>query len=201
MSDLTRGAKKQSVICALQCEPGLATKQMYELLYNSSYMKPIFLGPGCSMSATYVAQAAKMWNLVVVRLCLCFCLCLCLRLSTVQCSVFTFTSSCCCAQISYGSSSPALSNRERFPTFFRTHPSANLQNPAQLWLFRKFNWTRIYVLQEISEVFTSVRSASSSSSFTSCITLPPVSSLHLRLRLLSCLRSSTCVLWLTSVLC
>lgn len=33
--------------------------------------------------------------------------------------------------LSYGASSPALSNRERFPTLFRTHPSANMQNPTR----------------------------------------------------------------------
>ena len=60
-------------------------------------------------------------------------------------------------QLSYGSSSPALSNRRRFPTFFRTHPSATLHNPTRVKLFQKFMWTRIATIQETREVFTSVR--------------------------------------------
>lgn len=59
-------------------------------------------------------------------------------------------------QLSYGSSSPALSDRDRFPTFFRTHPSATLHNPTRLKLFKKFNWTRIATVQQTEEVFTSV---------------------------------------------
>merc|ERR1719150_3393549 len=31
--------------------------------------------------------------------------------------------------VCYGASSPALSNRDRFPTLFRTHPSATVHNP------------------------------------------------------------------------
>ncbi|XP_074600736.1 gamma-aminobutyric acid type B receptor subunit 1 isoform X2 [Brevipalpus obovatus] len=53
----------------------------------------------------------------------------------------------------YGSSSPALSNRSRFPTFFRTHPSATIHNPTRVKLFQKFNWTRIGIIMQNEEVF------------------------------------------------
>ncbi|XP_070296426.1 gamma-aminobutyric acid type B receptor subunit 1-like [Salvelinus sp. IW2-2015] len=56
---------------------------------------------------------------------------------------------------SYGSSSPALSNRQRFPTFFRTHPSATLHNPTRVQLFQKWKWTKIATIQQTTEVFTS----------------------------------------------
>lgn len=62
----------------------------------------------------------------------------------------------CVSQLSYGSSSPALSNRQRFPTFFRTHPSATLHNPTRVQLFQKWKWTRIATIQQTTEVFTSV---------------------------------------------
>ncbi|NXB37494.1 GABR1 protein, partial [Eulacestoma nigropectus] len=58
--------------------------------------------------------------------------------------------------LSYGSSSPALSNRQRFPTFFRTHPSATLHNPTRVQLFKKWGWTKIATIQQTTEVFTSV---------------------------------------------
>uniref|UniRef100_A0A4W6BR57 Gamma-aminobutyric acid type B receptor subunit 1 n=1 Tax=Lates calcarifer TaxID=8187 RepID=A0A4W6BR57_LATCA len=60
-----------------------------------------------------------------------------------------------CRMLSYGSSSPALSNRQRFPTFFRTHPSATLHNPTRVQLFQKWKWTRIATIQQTTEVFTS----------------------------------------------
>ncbi|KAK3579689.1 hypothetical protein CHS0354_025674, partial [Potamilus streckersoni] len=103
-----------------KCMPGLGTKVLYELLYKPP--KKIMVLTGCSIVSTFVAQAAKMWNLIV---------------------------------LAYGSSSPALSNRARFPTFFRTHPSATLHNPTRVRIFEKFSWKRIATIQETQEVFTS----------------------------------------------
>nr|KAF6266985.1 gamma-aminobutyric acid type B receptor subunit 1 [Myotis myotis] len=103
-----------------QCDPGQATKYLYELLYNDPIK--IILMPGCSSVSTLVAEAARMWNLIV---------------------------------LSYGSSSPALSNRQRFPTFFRTHPSATLHNPTRVKLFEKWGWKKIATIQQTTEVFTS----------------------------------------------
>ncbi|KAI2656381.1 Gamma-aminobutyric acid type B receptor subunit 1 [Labeo rohita] len=104
----------------LQCDPGEATKLLYDLLYTEPIK--IVLMPGCSSVSTLVAEAARMWNLIV---------------------------------FSYGSSSPALSNRQRFPTFFRTHPSATLHNPTRVRLFQKWEWTKIATIQQTTEVFTS----------------------------------------------
>uniref|UniRef100_A0AC34PUZ2 G-protein coupled receptors family 3 profile domain-containing protein n=1 Tax=Panagrolaimus sp. JU765 TaxID=591449 RepID=A0AC34PUZ2_9BILA len=103
-----------------KCQPGLAAKQMFELLYKPP-VKLILLS-GCSPVTTVIAEAAPVWNLLV---------------------------------LSYGASSPALSNRERFPTLFRTHPSANMQNPTRIRLFDKFNWKKITIIQSVEEVFTS----------------------------------------------
>lgn len=76
------------------------------------------------------------------------------------------------SQLSYGSSSPALSNRQRFPTFFRTHPSATLHNPTRVQLFQKWKWTRIATIQQTTEVFTSVSSFNLLHlSFTPCLHL------------------------------
>ncbi|XP_075434107.1 gamma-aminobutyric acid type B receptor subunit 1 isoform X5 [Ascaphus truei] len=103
-----------------RCDPGQATRHLYELLYNDPIK--IMLMPGCSSVSTLVAEAARMWHLIV---------------------------------LSYGSSSPALSNRQRFPTFFRTHPSATLHNPTRVQLFKKWGWTKIATIQQTTEVFTS----------------------------------------------
>ncbi|XP_021237476.1 uncharacterized protein LOC110390477, partial [Numida meleagris] len=108
-------------VLVLQCDPGQATQLLYELLYSDPIK--VVLMPGCSSVSTLVAEAARMWNLVV---------------------------------LSYGSSSPALSNRQRFPTFFRTHPSATLHNPTRVQLFKKWGWTKIATIQQTTEVFTSV---------------------------------------------
>ncbi|XP_027244505.1 gamma-aminobutyric acid type B receptor subunit 1 isoform X7 [Cricetulus griseus] len=114
-----------------KCDPGQATKYLYELLYNDPIK--IILMPGCSSVSTLVAEAARMWNLIVF----------------VQIPLILVP------QLSYGSSSPALSNRQRFPTFFRTHPSATLHNPTRVKLFEKWGWKKIATIQQTTEVFTS----------------------------------------------
>ncbi|ODN02817.1 Gamma-aminobutyric acid type B receptor subunit 1 [Orchesella cincta] len=55
----------------------------------------------------------------------------------------------------YGASSPALSNRQRFETLFRTHPSATVHNPTRIFLMQKFGWSRVAILQQAEEVFIS----------------------------------------------
>ena len=57
--------------------------------------------------------------------------------------------------LSYGSSSPALSNRARFRTFFRTHPPATLHNPTRIKFFDLFGWKRIAILIQTEEVWQS----------------------------------------------
>ncbi|CRL02846.1 CLUMA_CG015802, isoform A, partial [Clunio marinus] len=93
---------------------------MYDLLYNKP--QKLMLLAGCSTVCTTVAEAAKMWNLVV---------------------------------LCYGASSPALSDRSRFPTLFRTHPSATVHNPTRIKLMQKFDWSKIAILQQAEEVFIS----------------------------------------------
>lgn len=48
----------------MQCEPGLGALVMYDLLYKPP--QKLMLLAGCSTVCTTVAEAAKMWNLVVV---------------------------------------------------------------------------------------------------------------------------------------
>ncbi|XP_049312986.1 gamma-aminobutyric acid type B receptor subunit 1 isoform X2 [Bactrocera dorsalis] len=103
-----------------ECEPGLGASVMYNLLYNRP--QKLMLLAGCSTVCTTVAEAAKMWNLIV---------------------------------LCYGASSPALSDRSRFPTLFRTHPSATVHNPTRIKLMKKFGWSRVAILQQAEEVFIS----------------------------------------------
>ncbi|XP_072017779.1 gamma-aminobutyric acid type B receptor subunit 1-like [Amphiura filiformis] len=119
-TDILPGYELKMIWNDSACNPGLGTNVFYNLLYNEP-IKIIVL-TGCSSVSTPVAEAAKMWNLVVMA---------------------------------FGASSPALSNRDRFPTFFRTHPSATLHNPTRIKLCQEWGWKKIAVIQETQEVFTS----------------------------------------------
>ncbi|MED6233673.1 hypothetical protein ATANTOWER_014809 [Ataeniobius toweri] len=54
---------KLSAVLSFQCDPGEATKLLYDLLYTEPIK--IVLMPGCSGVSTLVAEAARMWNLIV----------------------------------------------------------------------------------------------------------------------------------------
>lgn len=58
-------------LLSFQCEPGLGASVMYNLLYNKP--QKLMLLAGCSTVCTTVAEAAKMWNLIVVRFRFCSC--------------------------------------------------------------------------------------------------------------------------------
>ncbi|KAI8518235.1 Gamma-aminobutyric acid type B receptor subunit 1 [Branchiostoma belcheri] len=103
-----------------ECNPGIGTNVMYRLVYHPP--PKLMLLTGCSSVSTHIAEAAHMWNLMV---------------------------------LAYGSSSPALSDRKRFRTFFRTHPSAVLHNQARIRMFQYYRWSKISIIQETQEVFTS----------------------------------------------
>ncbi|XP_031622925.1 gamma-aminobutyric acid type B receptor subunit 1 isoform X2 [Contarinia nasturtii] len=119
-SDLLPGFKLTLYSNDSECEPGLGASVMYNLLYNKP--QKLMLLAGCSTVCTTVAEAAKMWNLIV---------------------------------LCYGASSPALSDRSRFPTLFRTHPSATVHNPTRIKIMKKFGWSRVAILQQAEEVFIS----------------------------------------------
>ena len=59
-------------------------------------------------------------------------------------------------QVSYGASSPSLSNRKLFPNFYRTIPSEIQANSAQFALTMKYNWTKIATLHETESLFSLV---------------------------------------------
>ncbi|XP_060583760.1 gamma-aminobutyric acid type B receptor subunit 1-like [Ruditapes philippinarum] len=59
-------------------------------------------------------------------------------------------------QVSYESSSPVLSNRARFPRFFRLYPPDQKLNIARIALMKYFNWTMVATINEAREYFSAV---------------------------------------------
>ena len=59
-------------------------------------------------------------------------------------------------QVSYGASSPILSNRGRFKKFFRLSAPDTNMNPARIDLLRNFNWKKMATIHEAQEFFSVV---------------------------------------------
>ncbi|XP_052793446.1 gamma-aminobutyric acid type B receptor subunit 1-like [Mya arenaria] len=59
-------------------------------------------------------------------------------------------------QLSYGSSSPILSDRKRFPKFFRIATPDQMVNEARIQLMREFNWKKVATIHQALEVFSVV---------------------------------------------
>ncbi|XP_045169714.2 gamma-aminobutyric acid type B receptor subunit 1-like [Mercenaria mercenaria] len=59
-------------------------------------------------------------------------------------------------QISFASTSPALSDRKRFPRFFRIGIPDQKLNPAKVDLMRQFNWKKVATINQAMEFFSTV---------------------------------------------
>ncbi|XP_072045624.1 gamma-aminobutyric acid type B receptor subunit 1-like [Amphiura filiformis] len=57
-------------------------------------------------------------------------------------------------QVSYSASSPALSQRKQYKSFFRTNAADSLYNYARLAIIQKYNWNKVATLHENQEVFS-----------------------------------------------
>lgn len=110
-----------------RCSPGLGTTILYELLYNKTF------GSVNSSILMLLGPAC----------------------SPVSTAVGEAAKMWNLIVLSYGSSSPALSDRVRFRTFFRTHPPATLHNPTRIKFFDLFGWKRIAILIQTEEVWQS----------------------------------------------
>lgn len=55
-------------------------------------------------------------------------------------------------QVSFGSLSPALSDREEFPYFFRTVMPDSAHNPARIAFIRHFKWDTVTTFSQNEEV-------------------------------------------------
>ena len=56
----------------------------------------------------------------------------------------------------YSTSSPQFSDERKFPLYFRTGTSENLENPARIAVLKKFGWSRVALLVENYDIFVLV---------------------------------------------
>jgi gamma-aminobutyric acid type B receptor len=54
--------------------------------------------------------------------------------------------------VSFGSTTPALSDREEFPYFFRTVMPDSSHNPARIAFIRRFKWDTVTTFSQSEEV-------------------------------------------------
>ena len=100
------------------------------------------LAAGCSVSTEPVAELTHFWNFPVV----------CTLSSLFLMLAFIILLS----QVSYAASAPLLSDRTRFPSFFRTYPSDVNSVPAFVALLRSFGWKKVCVITEEVNLFLQV---------------------------------------------
>lgn len=81
-----------------------------------------------------------------------------------------------CFQLSFGGSSPVLSDRDRYPFFYRMGTPDQKYIMARIELMKKYNWSRIATIHQAIEFFSVVSISSSIYMFlylTPCCTPPP----------------------------
>lgn len=57
-------------------------------------------------------------------------------------------------QVSFGSTSPALSDRREFPLFYRTVAPDSSHNAARIAFIRKFGWDTVTTFSQNEEIYS-----------------------------------------------
>lgn len=57
----------------------------------------------------------------------------------------------------FSAATPRLSDKTRFPLFFRINAQENILNKAVVSLLRRFNWKRIAIVKQDEDLFNDVR--------------------------------------------
>ena len=83
-----------------------------------------------------------------------------INVEIAHCTGMSFTTDICLSfcwiQVSYSAASPALSNRRKYPYFFRTNFNALSFNPVRVRLVKEFGWSRVALIRENLDVFSLV---------------------------------------------
>ena len=151
----------------LQCDASQASWQLLNLIENNKDTRIMFLGEGCALATEPLAAlAGGLFNVSTVSNFLHFAA---RSLSKDLFYIFvvedvlvkiplylTPPMHALLMQLSYGSSTPTLSNTKSYPNFFRTIPSEVQSNSARLAIMKKFGWKRVATLHEALAVFSLV---------------------------------------------
>ena len=123
----------------------------------------VFLGGGCSLATEPTAAlSGAFYHVVQVsrdhRLLTSVCL-IPLPTSLLPSLPPSLAPCYCFFQISFGASSPVLSERENYQLFFRTIPSETLPNAARFALMNMYDWCKVATLHETANIFSRVSSS------------------------------------------
>ena len=121
-----------------------------EHVTNRSETEILIIGAGCSVSTQPVAALAPFWNMVQVRKILA-------NIALLYVYIYTYSIEVnLISQISPRSSSPRLSDRDKFPTFLRTVPSIINIAPGIVKLMQHFDWKYVAIITQEVDLFTLV---------------------------------------------
>ena len=59
-------------------------------------------------------------------------------------------------QVSYSAASPRLSDKARYPNFFRLNSDETFYNEATVALLKRFQWTQVAVIKQDVGIFNDV---------------------------------------------
>lgn len=102
----------------------------------------MLLGSACSEVTESLAKIVPYWNILQV---------------TEQNHTIFFKSKNhlhLSIKVSFGSTSPALSDRREFPLFYRTVAPDSSHNPARIAFIRKFGWDTVTTFSQNEEIYS-----------------------------------------------
>lgn len=121
----------------IQCDAGVGIDTFFHSIYSNETIA-MLLGTSCSNVTESLAHIVSYWNILQV-----------ITLS----STFPTILSQKYVQISFGSKSPALSDRHKFPLFFRTVAPDSSHNTAKIRFVKHFKWNVVATFSQSENRF------------------------------------------------
>ncbi|KAF5289126.1 hypothetical protein FQA39_LY15228 [Lamprigera yunnana] len=112
-----------------KCDPGVGVDNFFHAIYSKNIIL-MLLGSGCSNVTESLANIMPYWNILQVQT----------NINPPNYNIRYFL------QVSYGSKSPLLSDRSKFPLFFRTVAPDSSHNSARISFIKHFGWNTVATL-------------------------------------------------------
>ncbi|CAG9129173.1 unnamed protein product [Plutella xylostella] len=140
------------------CDPGVGVDRLFHALYAPRAARMLMLlGTACSDVTETIAKIVPYWNIVQHVLYLYPCPYAhaagqrLLRRTETIAKIVPYWN---IVQVSFGSTSPALSDRSEFPLFCRTVAPDSSHNPARIAFIRQYGWDTVTAFSQNEEVYS-----------------------------------------------
>ncbi|KAJ8984970.1 hypothetical protein NQ317_007840, partial [Molorchus minor] len=132
--DILPGYTFELLVNDTKCDPGVGIDRFFHAVYSKKIIL-MLLGAGCSNVSERLAHVVPYWNIIQV----------CTKSDSGGISNPDL--------VSFGSTTPSLSDRNKFPLFFRTVAPDTSHNSAKIKFVKEFRWSVVATFSQSENAY------------------------------------------------